>query len=608
MDSLGSNVAPAPSQLHGAARPSEQDGTYPRPQLLRSHWASLDGAWSFEYDDDDRGVAERWFDEASFNREIQVPFPPESRLSGIHDTTFHPVVWYARRFGRAELEQAGHADVRPRLLLHFGAVDYRADVWLDGHFLGTHEGGHTPFTFDVAGLVREDGDHLLVVRAEDHPGDVAKPRGKQDWMLAPHAVWYDRTTGIWQPVWIEAVPESYVSGLRWRSDVTSREVDVELRIAGPLPPRTTATVRLEYQGEELGEVRVGVSSGTTRLTIDLPAQANGQHYEALLWSPEHPRLIDATVTLSTGDEVASYLGLRSASVENGAFLLNERPYFVRSVLSQGFWPESHLAAPSADALRREAQLIKDLGFNAARVHQKIEDPRFLYWADRLGLLLWEELPSAYEFSPLAVSRAMTEWMEAIERDASHPSIVTWVPLNESWGVQNIAHSPEMRAFARALVQVTKAFDASRIVISNDGWEHVESDIVTVHDYDGDATALRARYADRPAIDRLLDGLGPAGRRMLLGDLEYHDQPVMLTEFGGIRFAPGDEGWGYTSASTSDDYHHQVAALVAGAASSSVLAGYCYTQLTDTQQEANGLCDENRVPKLPLDVFREVFRE
>ena len=310
---------------------------------------------------------------------------------------------------------------------------------------------------------------------------------------------------------------------------------------------------------------------------------------------------DRTATARV-DSVTSYLGLRSAAVDRRLFLLNDRPRYVRSVLSQGYWPESHLAAPSADALRDEVRLIKDLGFNATRIHQKFEDPRFLFWADRLGLMVWAEAPATFTFTPVAAERTVREWLEVVHRDLSHPSIVTWVPLNESWGVQHIAHDARMLHFARALVHLTKALDPTRPVVSNDGWEQADTDILAIHDYEGDGDVMRARYRDRAAIDELVSGIGPAGRRLVLsGDVT--ELPVMLTEFGGISFDVHrtEDAWGYTDATSAGDFRSRLGSLMTAVHDSAALAGYCYTQLTDTQQETNGLVGSDRKPKLPLAV-------
>ncbi|GIM92054.1 glycoside hydrolase family 2 protein [Paractinoplanes toevensis] len=566
--------------------------TTPRPQLVREHWADLSGEWRFDYEPD------------SWSRTIVVPFPPESAASGIGDTGFHDVLWYERDVPWDTIVAAGYdPELRPRLVVRFGAVDYRCTVWLNGAKLGDHEGGHTPFGFDVQDHLKPDQDQILTVRAEDRAADVGQPRGKQDWRRDAHVIWYDRTSGIWQPVWLEATAAVAVESLHWTADLPTATVRAEIGLNQPPPPGTSCEIEL-WHDSLLGAVRVPVAGQRTVATITLPGQQNGQAYEELLWSPERPTLIDATVRVG-GDEVASYLGLRSTAVADGQFLLNDRPCYLRSVLSQGFWPSSHLAAPGEQALEDEVRLILSLGFNAARIHQKVEDPRFLYWADRLGLLVWGEAPAAYEFSPTAVARTTREWLEVLERDRSHPSIITWVPHNESWGIQHVAHDPRQAAFVRGLYELTHAVDGTRPVIANDGWEHVGSDILSVHDYDDDPATLRDRYGPG-ARDRLAEGIGPAGRRMRVRDPILPSAPLMLTEFGGIKFAPdGAASWGYTAAESPEQFAERLAALYAALRASPELAGTCYTQLTDTMQEANGLLTADRKPKLDPALIRSI---
>lgn len=603
-------------------RASRQEGTHPRPQLVRRRWHELAGTWGFAFDDADEGEAARWYAQPRFEGTIQVPFPFESAASGIHDTGFHPTVWFSRRFGAHDLAAAGFdpgAAPAQRMHLRFGAVDYRARVWVDGCLLGEHEGGQTPFSFDITDVLDPAlAEHTVVVRAVDDPVDAAQPRGKQDWRLEPHSIWYHRTSGIWQPVWLEATKETAVTLLHWMPDLVTGTVRVRVDLNRRPPAGSTLRYALSFAGTPVAEASHTVAEVSSTTTISLPAQANGQAADELLWSPETPRLLDATVTLTTAgttqDEVWSYLGLRSAGIGDGRFLLNERPYYLRSVLQQGYWPQSHLASPSPQHLRRDVELIKELGFNAARVHQKIEDPRFLYWADRLGLLIWGEAPGAFEFSATAMRRTVAEWTAVLERDLSHPSIVTWVPVNESWGVPQIGHDQAQASFVRALVALTRAIDPSRPVVSNDGWEHVDSDILTVHDYDADGDALRARYQDDDAITGLLAGRGPAGRRLMLPGQDRSDKnaaarPVMLTEFGGISFpreGADADAWGYSSASSTDDFLARLAAVVSAAESSTALAGFCYTQLTDTLQETNGLLDEARNPKAPMERLRAII--
>jgi beta-galactosidase/beta-glucuronidase len=586
---------------------AEPEDLCPRPQLVRQGWIDLCGRWGFAFDDDDRGLAERWYtDDRAFDRIITVPYPPESELSGVHSPEPRRVVWYRREF-EAPATVPGH-----RFVLNFGAVDYAAAVWINGIPIGGHAGGHTPFSLDVTDALRLDSTaQSIVVRAEDRPDDAAQPRGKQDWRSEPHDIWYHRTTGIWQPVWGEVVPALSVSELHWDSDIPRATVTCEGELSRQPESALTVSVVLRLGDETLAEQQVRVEHQRFRFDLAVPALRHGQDRFRLLWSPEHPRLIDATVELRPGtgpaDTVVSYLGLREVGVADGRFLLNQVPYFPRMVLGQGYWPQSHLAAPDAQALRREVELIKELGFNGVRVHQKVEDPRFLYWCDRLGLLVWGETANAYEFGPTAVERLTREWLEIVRRDRSHPSIVTWVPLNESWGVPDIAETPAQAHFARSLYHLLKAIDPTRPVISNDGWEITQADIYGVHDYAPSGTSLRDRYGTPADLRETLAGGRPGGRRLVLGDITP-GLPVMLTEFGGLSYAPlaGEKWFGYSTVADAGELVHKLDELVSAVLDSPVLAGFCYTQLTDTEQERNGLLTADRRPKADPAKIRAVL--
>ncbi len=585
-------------------RASQHDGTHPRPTLMREDWESLDGPWAFAHDDEDKGLSGRWYepDRAdAFARTIEVPFVPESEASGIHDTGFHPVVWYRRTF---------HAALEPgrRLLLHLGAVDHEAHVWVDGRLAGHHVGGQTAFTCDLTDLLEQGTEHTLVVRAFDDPHDVELPRGKQDWREEPHAIWYHRSTGIWRSVWLETVAAQHVTGFHWDVDMPRARVDVSLRLAHRPAPGTTVRLTLSAGEEHLGGLEIAAHDTRVQGTVDVPALRNTQDRPRLLWSPEHPTLIDVTLEVLEGGEVvdtaASYLGLRTTGIDRGHFLLNGEPYFVRSVLEQGYWPTSHLTAPTLAAYREEVELIKELGFTAARIHQKVEDPRFLFWADRLGLLIWGETANAYAYSPRAATALITEWTEIVEQVRPHPSVVTWVPMNESWGVRDLADAAPQKDLTLALTAITKALDPSRPVVSNDGYELTGGDVIALHDYTTDAPVLTARYADEAAVARLIQSRGPLGRRPI--DDAAHPltegAPVMVTEFGGIAYA-AEGTWGYAVVSSPEEFEQKVGGLFAALNASPVLAGHCYTQLTDTLQEANGLATADRRPKLDPAVIR-----
>ncbi len=566
---------------------------HPRPQLTRENWQDLSGTWGFAHDDGDVGVLERWW-ERVFAGSIVVPFPPESRASGVHDPAPHPIVWYRKEFT---------APVGDRVILHFGAVDYRATVWVNGHQVATHTGGHVPFQVDITAVLG-DGPQVVVVRAEDRLDDLTQPRGKQFWKPEPEAIWYHRTTGIWQPVWLEAVPATHIEALAWTPDWAAGSVGLRLEVAGPAG--VEVRLRLSAGDRELTDDRYRYDGGPLERQVTLPGARDD-----LQWSPDNPVLIDATLDLlregAVVDTVTSYFGLRDAGVRDGRFVLNGDRVFLRMVLAQGYWPESHLAAPSEDALRREVSLIKELGFNGVRIHQKVEDPRFLYWCDRLGLLVWGEMASAYEYSADGVARFTAEWLAVVRRDYSHPSVVTWVTANESWGVPALDRDPRQRHFLESLYHLTHAVDATRPVISNDGWEHATSDIWGVHDYSPDAGGLTARYGTAEAVARTLGPDWPGPRRIHLGDPSREGQPLMISEFGGLSYVPsaGERWFGYRTVPDGDALVTIYGELVAAMLASEQVAGYCYTQLTDTEQEVNGLLTEAREHKVDPARIREI---
>ncbi|MBS3652319.1 glycoside hydrolase family 2 [Pseudaminobacter sp. 19-2017] len=583
---------------------------HPRPNLRRDRFISLDGRWEFAHDDEDRGLAERWFERTEpFPREIVVPFPPESKASGLDESGFHPVVWYRREIELDETDRQG------RLMIHFGAVDYEASVWVNGRMAVHHKGGHTPFCADIAPLLVSGATHVITVRAEDMPRDLQQPRGKQFWEEKPGYIWYHRTTGIWQPVWLEPLPLIFIEELRWTPDVDRFGVAMIARLNAA--PQTGWSIRVRLCGESPVEVLAEdlylLCSREIRrdLLLDI-SDAAIRRRRQLLWGPDHPNLIDATVELldasgSVIDHVESYFGLRRIELRGGRFILNGIPTFLRLVLAQNYWPDSHLTAPSPDALRQEVELTKSLGFNGLRIHQKIEDPRFLYWCDRYGMLVWGEMANAYVFSDSAVQMLVSEWMDAVRRDYNHPCIVTWVPLNESWGVPDLDRSAQQRHYVRALFHLTHALDPTRPVIANDGWQHAVGDIFGVHDYAPSGDVLYERYGDRAKVIQTFREVRPHHHPLLGEGGTLGDEPIVISEFGGIAFKPAhEEDWfGYGQFSGPEELLSAYESLVNGLLESTVLAGFCYTQLTDTEQETNGLLTIDRKPKLDPERLRQI---
>ena len=586
---------------HAGDRPRFDDGetphAYPRPLLRRTEWVNLNGTWQFALDVD---AQHHDATTVAFDRQIEVPYSPETSASGIADTGLYKACWYRRE---VVLREIGPDD---RWRLNFGAVDYDATVWIDGKVAGRHQGGYTPFSFDVTPLLREGRVHEVVVRAEDDPADLAKPRGKQDWLLDPHSIWYPRTTGIWQTVWLEPVGRARVAELRWTPNMARWEIGIDLTIAAPQGKRFWLVLRLHSGNVLLAEDRYSVVAGEVHRKIALSDPGIDDFRNELLWSPTSPTIIDAEIELidekgNVVDSVQSYTALRSFSIEGNRFVLNGRPYALRMVLDQGYWPDTGLTAPNDAALRRDIELTKAMGFNGARKHQKVEDPRYLYWADHLGLLVWAEMPSAYRFTRTSVERITREWSEVIRRDASHPCIVAWVPFNESWGVPNLPESRTERHCIEALYHLTKTLDPTRPVVGNDGWESVATDILGIHDYDDRPERIAARYATLELLPKILKHERPGGRALVLDGRELAEMPVVLSEFGGIAIEDKDDGtWGYSVSPSARELAHRYHRLLGAVRSLELLSGFCYTQLTDTYQEANGLLHADRTPKFPIE--------
>lgn len=590
---------------------------YPRPQFRRSRWTNLNGEWSFAFDDEDAGLANGWYETTPeelrsggppFDRRITVPFCYQAPLSGIGDTAFHDVAWYACSFTLPE-------PPGERLLLHFGAVDYRATVWVNGVQVARHEGGHTPFSANIAHALREE-DNVVVVRAEDPSEDATIPRGKQYWKEKSEGIFYTRTTGIWQTVWLEPVGRRLIEDLRLTPDVDGSRVIVRVAVEG-YEPGMTLRLTVALDGERVLEEEVELDAPLLRRDLPLAAP--------VLWSPEHPNLYDLRLELlgSGGellDAVDSYFGMRKIEARDGKVYLNDRPCYQRLVLDQGYFPGGLLTAPADEDLRRDIELAKEMGFNGARKHQKVEDPRWLYWADTLGFLVWGEMANAYAYSPGYVRRITTEWQEAVHRDYNHPCIVVWVPMNESWGVPCLATDPEQVEHLLAMYHLTRSLDTTRPVVSNDGWEHALTDLCTVHSY-VDAAALAGRYATRAtsvadlttqdygnttALTELSGQAQPRSRPVYAPGYAHRGEPILVTEFGGISFkSAGPGAWGYRTAADSEELLEQYRAQVTALLGCEPVQGFCYTQLADVEQETNGLLTHDRRPKADPARIREI---
>ena len=569
---------------------------YPRPQLERAEWINLNGDWEFSIDHEARYKEPgdvRW------DRSIRVPFAPEPPASGVEETGFFRACWYRRTFNSVPLTP------NQRLILHFGAVDYSATVWVNGARAIEHEGGYTPFWADITPHLTGSGPQTIIVRADDDPADLSKPRGKQDWQLNPQSIWYPRTTGIWQTVWMERVPATHIGSVRFTPAVERWEIGFEAHLGGERRDGLRMTIKLNYRDQLIADDTYTVVAGEVHRRIALSDPGIDDYRNELLWTPASPNLINVEMKLWSGrgeliDQARSYTALRSIGVQGDRLVLNGRPYPLRMVLDQGYWPESGITSPGDDALRRDVELAKEMGFNGVRKHQKIEDPRYLWWADSLGLLVWEEMPSPYRYTKASIERLTREWLKVIERDISHPCVIAWVPFNESWGVPDLPDSPAQRHWVQAIYHLTKSLDPTRPVVGNDGWESVATDIVGIHDYDHSADRIARRYGVDDLSPRLFKRERPGGRLLLLGEQEHRGQPIMLTEFGGIAFSGEAGTWGYSKSDTQEAFAKHCLELLSTVRSLNVLAGFCYTQFTDTYQEANGLLYADRTPKIPIE--------
>ena len=575
---------------------------YPEPQFQRADWLSLNGAWQFEFDDKNVGLDENWAaGKRAFGRTITVPFPFEASLSGIGDTTFHPWIWYRRTFTVPEKWNGR------RILLRFGAVDYRAEVWVNGAHAGDHEGGNTPFSLDVTSMLTP-GQNTVTLRAFDPPTDRYIPRGKQYWEPQSRSIFYTRTSGIWQSVWLEAVGDSYLEQVRI-SPTLDGVVRFEGRIARPQSD-LELVARVRFGDREIATAS-GLGDGP-RVTA-AAAIANAQW-----WSPASPNLYDVTFELRKGgttlDRVASYFGFREVGVEGNRMTLNRRPIYLKLVLDQGYWPDGVLTPPSDEAIQYDIRIAKEMGFNGARKHQKVEDPRFLYWADKMGFLVSGEMANAYLFDERYVAQFTREWIEAVERDYNHPSIVIWAPLNESWGTPN-PRDPRQANHLKALYTLTRSLDATRLVIDNEGWEHTDmTDLFAIHDYARSGEMLYAKYQKLGTPGA---GVPDNARAALIPGYRYNGTPVYLSEFGGIAFIPPGhqvpkEAWGYSGVEkTREAALARLKGLYDAIGRIPAFAGICYTQLTDVEQEVNGLLTYDRKPKFDakeIKAINDLLRE
>ena len=566
---------------------------YPRPQFERTDWVNLNGQWTFEMDFGASGEQRGWTNSKGLSKKITVPFCPESELSGIGYTDFIPCVWYQRNIN-IPAEWNGK-----KILLHFGAADYETKVYVDGKMVGEHKGAGSSFNFDITSYVKAGQQANLVVRVYDNLRGGMQPGGKQCTALYSAGCSYTRVTGIWQTVWMEAVNEQALKNVFANPDIDQQQLVVRPEFYNE-GNNNTLTVEVK-DGKKTVAKRTAQASNQS--TIVLPIK------NAHLWSPEDPYLYDVKYTVKNAqgeviDEVSSYMGMRKVHISGGYFYLNNKPYFQRLVLDQGYYPDGIWTAPSDEALRQDIEMSKAVGFNGARLHQKVFEERYYYWADKLGYLTWGEEASwvLNINNELAVRNFLTEWAEIVVRDRNHPSLVTWTPLNETW---NATPGVYVR-FVNDLYDLTKAIDPTRPINDASGDSHVKTDIWSVHDYTREPDKLIANHTIKAGVEPYRN---MKGKDFLS---KYEGQPYMVDEFGGLPWIPKEEranSWGYgANIDTVEEFYSILEKEIDALKACKHVVGFCYTQITDVEQEKNGIYYYNRKPKFDTARVKAIFEK
>jgi len=575
---------------------------HPKPQFRREAWLNLNGRWDFAMDPDVVGVKESWQSNPSkLNKKIVVPFCVESKLSGIRHTDFINAVWYRRTFTLPKSWKG------KRVFLHFGGVDYECRAWVNGKAVGRHFGGSVSFAFEITNAIRKGENDLVVYAFDDVRSDV-QPSGKQSSRPESYGVFYTRVTGIWQTVWLEARPQQFLKSVHIVPDLDEKRFVVTPTVNEYKRGLQFRATLLTPKGKKLTSESVPAQSGNTAvLKIKKPRA----------WSTVDPYLYDLRLELLDGrkvvDSVAGYAGLRKFHIEGNKLYLNNKPIFVRFVLDQGFYPDGIWTAPSDAVLKADIELSMAAGFNGARLHQKVFEERFHYWADKLGYLTWGEFADwgrVHSFgNPQGVLNLEREWRDAVLRDRNHPSIVAWTPLNETSGAARNSYGPYSRS-VKSLVAITRALDPTRPINDASGYVHVETDIFTVHDYDQDPETFKVRYA----------GVSPdspenAFVRNQEVSVPYEGQPYVVDEYGGTfwtedyvnhpeKAGRGRNKWGYGK--SRKQVEDRIKALTDILLDHPNIAGYTYTQLTDVEQEVNGVYTYDRKPKFDIKRLKGIF--
>lgn len=553
---------------------------HPKPQFYRENWQNLNGTWAFEIDQAKSGEARGLANpDAVYSKEIIVPFCPESKLSGLEFIDFMESVWYQRKINVTKEQLEG------RIVLHFGAVDYETILFVNGEKVGTHKGGYISFSFDITSFVKE-GENVITVRVLDETRNNTVPSGKQSERYMGYACLYTRSTGIWQTVWLEYTPKSYVKSFKFYTDPIEGKVTTLVDLVG----NEDFEMNVTYEGKPMANYVRKNADGHLMFVVDLA--------ESHLWEVGAGRLYDVTFTFGD-DKVISYFGLRSCRMSGMKFLLNEKSVFQRLILDQGYYPTGIYTAPTDKDLEDDVLRSMAMGFNGARLHQKIFEERFLYYCDKHGYMVWGEYPcwGLNYGNPAITNPMLSEWLETLERDFNHPSIIGWCPFNETTQQQR-------RETIQNIYRTTKAVDTTRPCIDTSGYVHVETDIFDLHDYDQNPETLKARYepfAKEGKFDQ------PEHWKNMQ---TYGGQPVFISEYGGIRWSNDEAGWGYGEGpKTKEEFFERFRGLADAQLDNPMFFGFCYTQLTDVEIEQNGLYTYDRVAKFePSEIAAIISRK
>lgn len=551
---------------------------HPNPQFERANWLNLNGEWDFEFDFGNSKLETGILNRKEWETKIIVPFCPESKLSGIEYVDFIPAVWYRRKVNITSSQLKG------RVFIHFGAVDYHTRVFINSKEVGSHKGGYSSFKFEITEYLSA-GENTIIVYAVDDVRSLLQPVGKQSREFFSHGCDYTRTTGIWQTVWLEFTPKNYIKSVKFYPDYLNGTVAVSAIVEGNGEFEATAF----YNDRETGSFRkLAENTVTGEIKLD----------EIHLWEVGNGRLYDLKIRFCD-DEVNSYFGLRNVRLDGFKFLINGKSVFQRLVLDQGFYRDGIYTAPADEDLKRDVELSLAAGFNGARLHQKVFEARFLYHCDKMGYIVWGEYGNGgIDYSSYrSFEIILPQWLECVERDFNHPSIIGWCPFNETWDFEGRRRNPEL---LRNVYRATKYVDETRPCIDTSGNYHVETDIYDVHDYEQNPEVIKERYDPFMKTGELFERMPDRQK--------YTGEPAFVSEYGGIQWSinPGERDWGYgTAPKTEEEFISRYKGLTDALLDNSNMFGFCYTQLYDIEQEQNGIYYYDRTPKFDPDIFKAI---